>query len=299
VQAVIRRLQIAVVALLVLGGPALAAPSQELRAARDAYRDNGCAAAKDLLNDLLYPRPMLADESELAQAHFLLGACYVEEGNLPRAEREFRSAYDLDPALEPDPGTFPREVIDTYRRTRDEIERVQREEQERLERARETDRVKRILENMVVLEKRAYWVNFVPFGAGQFQNGQRRKGAFFFASQATAFGASVSLYGYQVSRYGFRGEVPRDEVESVRRLQTLQIATGFVFWGLVAWGVIDSLSNFEHAVSRTPDPRILEELEQLDDPGAEPPIDRASSSSLKLLPMLGPDGAGVGLSWEF
>lgn len=296
----IHRLKLLALALLVLGdaADAQAAPSQELRAARDAYRENGCSEAKDLLNDLLYPRPLLADESELAQAHFLLGACYVEEGNLVRAEREFRSAHDLDPALDPDPGIFPREVIDVYRRTRDEIERVQREEDERLKRARDADRLQRILENMVVLEKRAYWVNFVPFGAGQFQNGQRRKGAFFLASQATALGTSVTLYGYQVSRYGFRGEVPRDEVDSVRRLQTLQIASGFVFWGLVAWGIIDSLSNFEHAVSRTPDPRILEELEQLDGPGGGAEFDRAPSS-FKLLPMVGPDGAGIGLSWEF
>ena len=81
-----------------------------------------------------------------------------------------------------------------------------------------------------MLEKQRYWVNFVPFGAGQFQNGQKRKGFTFFAAETLTGGLSVGLWSYQVIKYGFRGKVPRDEVSTVNTLQVVQIGSGVVFF---------------------------------------------------------------------
>jgi hypothetical protein len=273
------------------GRAAQATPGQELEQARQEFRSARYADSIIVLSGLLYPQSRLADPAQLAEAHLLLGVAYFETGRLEPASRELESALFLDSTLTMDPNLFSPEAVKFFDKEKEELARKARDDAERARLAHEAQRLRQALANMVVLEKRRYFVNFIPFGAGQFQNGERGKGVFFFVSQAALGGASVSLYAYQVVKYGFRGRVPQDEVSGVRTIQTIQIATGAACLGLMAWGIIDSLSHYQHVVERELDPATKEEILKAGE--------RPGAARLELVPTLGPGYAGAALSWEF
>jgi hypothetical protein len=103
-----------------------------------------------------------------------------------------------------------------------------------------------------IIERRQYWVNFVPFGAGQLQNGRRGKAIAFAATQGVAAATSVGIFVHLVNRYGWGGTVPSADAAEVRRLQQIQIGAGVVFVGLAVWGVVDSLRDYEPVVEIGP-----------------------------------------------
>jgi hypothetical protein len=148
---------------------------------------------------------------------------------------------------------------------------------------------------MVVVEKRDYWVNFVPFGAGQFQNGHKGKGYFFFTSQM-AFGAtSVGLFAYLYTRYNLQqGGVKPEDVDRVRNLQILQVSTGAVCLGLMAWGIVDSLAHYQPSTEGKPDRKYIDSiLKKKRQPSKKEP------SSFHFTPSVSPDGVGAAARWEF
>jgi hypothetical protein len=116
----------------------------------------------------------------------------------------------------------------------------------------EEDSLARTLRNVRYFEKRQYWINFVPFGMGQFQNGRRGKGIAFAGSQGAAAATSIGVFVYLVNRYGYGGKVPRDEASEVRRLQQIQLGASIAFAGLAAWGIVDALRDYEPVVEITP-----------------------------------------------
>src|SRR5690606_22290788 len=120
----------------------------------------------------------LSDARELAEAHLLLGLCHLEGGNDAQADRELEEALLLDPQMSLDPLVFSARALARFSQKQAELSARAKGEAEKAEVARERLRLRKLIDNMVVLEKRSYWVNFVPFGAGQFQNGQRKKGLF-------------------------------------------------------------------------------------------------------------------------
>jgi hypothetical protein len=94
--------------------------------------------------------------------------------------------------------------------------------------------------------RRQYFWNFVPFGAGQFQNGHTWKGGLFAAGQGFMMVLNVTtliLGETSWIRNGAGRTVKRDEVslERAATLQKIQIASGTVFWALVTWGIIDAV----------------------------------------------------------
>lgn len=272
-------------------GIANATPAEELEQARESFLSGDYESAVGRFSALLYPKSRLAEASTIAQAHLLLGVCYFEIKQLKSAETEFEEALFLDSLLRLDANIFSPEAIEFFNAKREAIEKAAIAAAEREQLTRKQQALDRAIKNLVVLEKQRYWVNFVPFGAGQFQNGQKRKGFTFFAAETLTGGLSVGLWSYQVIKYGFRGKVPRDEVSTVNTLQVVQIGSGVVFFGLLAWGIVDSLSNYEHAVTRQAGPSLIKELEDI--------YDIKPTTSMQLVPLITNDGGGMSAIWEF
>jgi len=289
---------------------AAASPSKEFDDARAVFRTGRYKDAIPKLTGLLYPQSRLSESTELAEAHLLLGVAYYETGDRGAADRELEAALALDPTLEISTATFSRGAVAFFEEKRGELDRKGREEEARLERARRQQLKKRITESAFVLEKRNYLINFVPFGAGQFQNGERGKAIFFAVTEGSLGTVSLGLFAYQLLRYS-NGRVPVEEVEATRNLQIAQITSGALFFGFMAWGIIDSLAHYEHTVRRELDPATLHIIDEyLDEtlPGARGtrrppppprPAPRPPKSSLRLAPTLAPDSAGVSVTWEF
>ena len=74
------------------------------------------------------------------------------------------------------------------------------------------------------------------------------------------------------------------------------ITTGIGFYALYAYGVIDSLIHYEPVIIRPHDPEYLKQLEKEFELQQKK---KAKTTSLRLMPAVGPDHAGLGLSLEF
>jgi hypothetical protein len=175
----------------------------------------------------------------------------------------------------------------TARRTQAEME--ERRQREALERARN---------GPTVIEKRlvrhSFSINFIPFGAGQFQNGQRRKGWAFLISESTLALVSVGALTTNLALYGFRPHRRCLSVTDVtlpctpdykeeRRSQLItrvQVVSGGLFFAVAAWGIADAILHFKPEV----------------------PLARADASlagSLQVAPLALDGGWGAGLAFRF
>lgn len=298
---------------------AAATPAQELVRARGLFRGGDFAGALPLLNYLLYPTPRLSQPADLVEAHVLLGVCAYETGDRKTAKREFEEALFLQRDLTLDTLLFSAEAVEFFDDTRADLEDKEKRDADQRRLAEENERLARALQNLVVIETRPFYVNIIPFGAGQFQNGDRGKGLFFASAEAVTGAASAGIWLYLVSKYGIPGQVPPEEAATARRLQQVEIGTGAVCLGLMAWGIVDSLLHYKPSVrvaadeSLLPDevrdrarggpPRGPEGDGSADDPPRAPPPAPAPQSRLQLSPTIipspGAHGAGLSLTWEF
>jgi hypothetical protein len=286
---------IALALLAVMGGLVVrlasghAAPAEQLAEAREAVRLGRYDEAIPVLTTLLYPDAQISTRADLVEAHVLLGVSHFERGSRADARRELDEALLLDDSIVLDPLLFSEEAIAFFEeRKQIFLERTRREE-ETHKLAEERARLRQILENMIVIERKPYFINFVPFGAGQFQNGHDGKGIFFFVSQTVLGGTSAGLWVWQVGKYGYNGTVPADEVGNVRVVQQVQIAAGVACLGLMVAGIIDSLIHYESTTRRPADESLI--------PADLKPRTRGDESAWKLGPA--PIGAGAVITWEF
>jgi hypothetical protein len=120
-------------------------------------------------------------------------------------------------------------------------------EAERQRRAKETQ-ISRIRVNSQV-------VAALPFGAGQFQNGDDTLGSVFLATELVAIGTSVGLYiGIERMRRA-DGRFAQEDVDRVEAFQYGQLSSGWLAIGVMALGVAHALYNFEPVkVLREPQP---------------------------------------------
>lgn len=304
---------VAAVVVAAAPAPAAASPAEELNIARDAFRRRDWASALPVLSSLLYPRPRLASVEDLFEAHVLLGMCAFESGDRATAAREFDEAIYLENERQLEAVIFSDAAVSLYEERRTAIRDRLKLEEEKRALAFEREKYRQMLSAMVIVEKRDYYVNYIPFGAGQFQNKQTKKGIAFAAAQGVTGALSAGIWMYLVGSYGLTGSVPNAEAAQVRRLQQVEIGAGAVFLGLVAAGIVDALINYKPSVVRKPDESILPPELRLDrpEPGREPDAGperappagfdpaRTPATTFRLAPTPLPGGAGVALSWEF
>lgn len=262
---------------------------EEFAEAREAFRGGDYEEAIPRLSALLYPHSRLSRQDDLAEAHLLLGIAYYETGRVAPAEREFEEALFVDPELSVD-GLFSDDVAQFFDRTREALAERRQEEQRLRQVAEERDAYRRALENMYVVERRNYFVNFVPFGAGQFQNGQTRKGVAFAVSQGILGGTSMAMFALHELQYN---PYQPDEIDTINRIRMIQMSTGGLALALMAWGIIDALAHYEPTIERRPDESLMPD----DFPDFDPDI--SARSPFRLSPTVSPRGGGLSATWEF
>ena len=281
--------------------------ADELRRGKISFDRGEYARAIEILRPLLYPEIRLESEGQIVQAHRMLGVAEIFQGDNDAAAQEFRKLLQLQPDYRFDPLLDPPQVIDLFngvlRAHEAEVANLEGKQREAA-RARQRDReeCEKLRAGPTVIEKRfgrnSFLLNFVPFGAGQFQNGHRRKGWAFLAVQASLAAASVAALTTNFALYGFRpkrgcrrdtGATPcppqyidhTDENRSRWLLRT-QVVTGAAFFAAVAWGIVDALYYF-----------------QPETPLAPAPSGQATASVPHLLPVLLGDALGPGLYFRF
>ncbi len=272
---------------------AAAGPAQDLDRARNNFRSKDCASATPILKDLLYPTPQLARTSDLVEAHVLLGVCHYESGKRDEAKSEFEAALALDPTKTLEPLLFTESQVWLFDETRADVAaRVERDRKLR-ELEEERERFRRLVESSQLYETRSYFVTFLPFGAGQFQNKQTTKGILFATGQGATFGASAGIFLYLAGKYGLDAKVPLEDGPRIRLLQQIEIGAGAAFFAVYAWSVVDALLNYKPREQIEVDPALLEDLKKRSAPKQTSLLDR-----VRVGPVLLPGGAGIGLSLE-
>jgi hypothetical protein len=260
-----------------------AAPAQPPPTPREAF-DRGRTAfgraeykrAIEILHPLLYPEALLDSEGEVVQAHRMLGVAHLFENQPDEARREFRKLLELRPDYRFDPLLDPQRVVDFFNAVVKEEESTiavfeKRRKQRDLEiaeerRRREAARLPQ-LSAAVVYQRHSFLVNFVPFGAGQFQNGHRKKGWMFLTTELAlaavsvgAFATNLALYGLD-PRLGCNEPRPPDlgglstecpttsldysDANTSRWLTRTQLVTGGLFYAVAIWGIVDALRYYQ------------------------------------------------------
>ena len=194
--------------LIAVGEPARADAVSDLEKAHNAYVAHKYDDAEARLRALLDPRAgTLKDADNIADARMYLGASLLAQGKKADAEGVFEQLLRDKPDYQPDSLRVTLQAIDALidvrSRMREELAELQAERvrQAQEEKARaDAERQKATL-RLAMLEKLASeetliqvnsrWLALVPFGVGQFQNGQTALGWTFLATESLLVAGST------------------------------------------------------------------------------------------------------------
>ncbi|WP_164014001.1 tetratricopeptide repeat protein [Pyxidicoccus trucidator] len=269
-------------------------------------------------------------EHELVELHKLAGLAAFNLGRTEDATRHLRALLRLDPDYGLDPFVVPPpavafldalkeemsselEFLRQEQRLRQEREKAEaeRRERERVEAEVQRRRAEELASQVTVrtVEKRNFLVNFVPFGAGQFQQGRTSLGIVFAATEgALAVTSIISFFAYDslfeeqvidldnVLDPDGRASVRVRFIPTSRRRQRdtwqlLKLSSAAGFYTIYALGVVDALYHHEDQVIRTTvEPRA---------PPPTPSRAEAPGTSARLSLYSPSGGLGAGLTLIF
>jgi len=285
----------------------------EFEKGRNAYRAQKYEEADARFLRMLDPEHgSLHDKVLIKQARMYWAATRVALHQDEDARGQFEILLNEDPHYEPDPLAFPTDVvnafIDTRARLHARLEEIQREQyrraaerkaREEVAHQREVARLK-MLEKLAgeaeVTEKHSRWIALLPFGAGQFQNGQRTLGWFFVATESTLVAGglvTVPIYWADLAKANQTYSLPTAPIaqQYLDRANTVQYIN-LALYGALAATVIAGAIQAE--VAYVPDPVSIRPRAVPELPAAPPPAAPPSPLSFGGGPLPGRDGHGVG-----
>ncbi len=258
---------VAVLAVALLAGP----QSPELKRARDRFEFGAYADAAGTVRRWLAEHPDAAGDDGI-EAYRLLGICELKLGDAAEARAAFVSLLSLDPDYSLDPFLIEPKIVEFF----DDVKRQKEPELAPLrERRRALDEQKRLAEEakrkllaeeatrtgppgkIVRVEERVYLLNWMPLGAGQFQNGDRAKG--------TAIAAGEIVFGLvNIAAILFHNNIAQDRTRTcisgqagcsqppyydsdrtlLSQVDTVKYVSAGLFWAVYAYGVWDAHRNF-------------------------------------------------------
>jgi hypothetical protein len=280
-----------------------------LQRGKNAFDRGEFGRAADTIRPLLYPEIRVQSEAQIVQARRILGVAYLFEKREKEATEEFRKLLQLVPDYRFDPLLDPPEVVDFFNLVRKgyETELAALESMRSdAERARQRDReeCEKVRGGPLVIERRvgrnAFALNFLPFGAGQFQNGQRKKAWAFLTAESVLCAVSVGAFATNLALYGFRPQrtcrynmggtacspenIDHTDEDRSREITRLQVTSGALFFGVVAWGILDAIVHFQ------PETQLA-----ITEPGSG----AKAARTLRLSPSVLDHAVGPGLSFRF
>lgn len=205
-----------VLGLTVAGAPARADAVSDLEKAHNAYVAHKYDDAATRLRALLDPQAgTLKDTDNIADARMYLGASLLAQNKKADAEGVFEQLLRDKPDYQPDSLRVTLQAIDALidvrSRMREELASLQAErvrqaqeqkakaDAERQKAALRLAMLEKLASEETVVQRNSRWLALVPFGVGQFQNGQTALGWTFLATESllvlgSAVGQVVTLY---------------------------------------------------------------------------------------------------------
>lgn len=215
-----------VAAIVATAATASAAPTQAeldaFKVGKKFYEDgNHTQAAQHFALATDGPTPSIKDPGLINQARMIRGASDMYLGRISDADAQFERILRSNPKFEPDAILFPPGVLDEFRRIRDKLEKEAADKKAgdantkkiaalEAENAQLVLRVKGLEDyasRYDTVTKRSRVLASIPFGYGQFQNGDPGLGIFFASTELLALGTATVSYFYHQS-------LPRDPVDA-------------------------------------------------------------------------------------
>lgn len=235
-------------------------------------------------------RCRLTEKDLVEQARAFAAASLVALKRVPEADAQIEKLVRANPSFTPNPALFPAEVIDRFTevkgRLRAELEAIARKEAEAayakqvaLQKAKDDEKawlteLERLAGQERVIERNSRLIAALPFGVGQFQNGDRGLGAFFAVSEALVGSASIAFAGAAIYYQGIdpKGKdengapVDLPAVNSAIRTSALLNRITFATWAALTIGgvlqaqiafVPERTSVVPRPVPKRPPPAVL------------------------------------------
>ena len=202
---------------------------------------------------------LLYKDEQVIEARKYLALSYHLLGKPDAASEEFAKLLYLSPDYQLDPYTVPPrlvELLETVRaRMKPELDAIrQRKSDEQLQSATKQGRVVTIEQTMV---ERSDFATLLPFGVGQFQNGDYGWGAIFAGTELALIAVNVGAY-LAATSYG--------PTYSNKKLQTrVQALTVTQYGALTLFGFAWSLGVFQARLNfqpLTPGARVVHDEQQ-------------------------------------
>lgn len=250
----------------------LATPATDLKRAKDRYEFGAWADAAGAVRQVFAQYPDLP-EAQAVEAWRILGLAEYQLGDQSAARDAFIQLLSVNPDYALDPFLVPPNIVDFFDRVKREAEPQLQPLRERKKQLREQERLaeearrKLLAEEaarsgppakLVIVQERVYAINFLPFGAGQFQNGDLTKGTIIAVAQVV-FGAvnigAILLHNsiaQDTSRYCYSSNVPgcsnppisNSDRQLLQNIDVVKYVSAGLFWGVYAYGVTDSLVHY-------------------------------------------------------
>ena len=180
---------------------------------------------------------------QLTEAHRLLGIGYFILQNRAKSHEHFLRLLTQNPDFQLDPLYVPPIIIEFFETIREENREML--EAIRAEREKKEEEDQQAEPSVIVRRKNPYYVNFVPFGAGQFQNDEPIKGTLFLSAETLALGLNVTGFFMSKSFEGNDGYYSPGDASAARKWRIVQYSALGAFGALVIGGIIDALVNYE------------------------------------------------------
>lgn len=271
------------VGLAILGGlaspPAAAATElDDFERARRAYEQHDYRLAVDLFEQMVGgPTPAIRNPLLVEECRKYLAAAYVFVGNPDAAEQQFAALLQSRPDYSFNPATFPAPVVDLFESVRERLARERVEaaaERERRQADRAAARREAQLRLIAMAEEAEVTLPndpllaWLPFGVGQFQNGNAELGAALLLSQALTLLASVATFVVWMpvnDLHQSQGRLSTVDPDLLLGLQIANWASLGAFGILAAAGILEAHLRFVPARTvRQPREVPADLLEQLD-----------------------------------
>ncbi len=251
----------------------------------------------------------LHEPDVIESARIYHAACLIGSGQNQLADEPLRAAIRQNPQMKaPDSLVFPPQVIDRFLRVREtmfdvirkaEDERVRRaqalarqqEERTRRERIRVAG-LERLAQQETVITPHSRWLALVPFGVGQFQNGEKSLGYAFLTSEILLAASTLTTLGIETHLVLATSRADNPDEQSVnvtqRNWKTALEYSSYAWLGVSLLGIVEAQVAF------VPEQREIHKRPL-------PPALRPQTSSFRVVPSALPvaGGAVFGLSGRF
>ncbi len=218
------------------------AVDDQLRRARNEYMYGNYGRAVELLKELLYPM-RLSTDAQVVEARQYLALSYYLLHRFDDMGDEFAKLLHIEPDYELDPFTVPPAIIEMFESIRKQL----KPQLDAIRQLRADQKLTKLspgvrVEVQTRVTERSQFATFMPFGIGQFQNGQVSWGVAFAVSELLLLGINVAAFVY-ASQAWENGYLPEDRAlaQGLLITQYASLAMFGVVWGL---GVMHARLNF-------------------------------------------------------